>query len=73
MRPGQAWGVKKKKFSETNQPGLRKGGKKKGRLEIATLVNSGTGRDEKDAPISAPSIHIGALVGSSSLWPSWWT
>ncbi len=38
-------------------------------LEFATLVSPGTGRDEKGAPISAPSIHIGALVGAGSLWP----
>jgi hypothetical protein len=46
-------------------------GKKKGQLEFATLVSPGTGRDEKGAPMSAPSIHIGALVGAGSLWPQW--
>jgi hypothetical protein len=25
--------------------------------------------DKKDNPISAPSIHIGALVGVGSFWP----
>jgi hypothetical protein len=50
------------------QHGLRKG-KKKNQLEFTTLVSLGTGRDEKDAPIRAPSIHIGALVGASSFWP----
>jgi hypothetical protein len=65
-------GGEKKKFPEKNQPGLRKE-EKKGQLEFATLVNSGTGRDEKGAPITAPFIHIGALVGASSLWPSQWT
>jgi hypothetical protein len=33
------------------------------------LVSLGTRRDEKDAPINAPSFHIGALVGADSLWP----
>ncbi len=28
------------------------------------MVSPGTGRDEKCAPISAASIHIGALVGA---------
>jgi len=27
-------------------------------------------RDRKENPISAPSIHVGALVGAGSLWPS---
>jgi hypothetical protein len=27
------------------------------------------GRDEKGAPINAPSIHINALVDVGSLWP----
>jgi hypothetical protein len=26
-------------------------------------------RDEKDIPINAPSIHVGALAGVDSLWP----
>jgi hypothetical protein len=60
----RAWGVGKKKVPKKNQPGLRKGPKKKGQLEFATLVNPGTGRDEKGPPISAPSIHVGALVGA---------
>jgi len=61
-------GEEKKVLRKTNQPGLRKG-KKKGQLEFTTLVSPGTGRDEKGAPMSAPSIHIGALVGVGSLWP----
>ncbi len=32
-------------------------------------VNMGWHRDRKENPISAPSIHIGALVGAGSLWP----
>jgi hypothetical protein len=60
------WGRKKKRFPKIkNQPTLKKG-QKEGQLEFATLVSQGTGRDKKGAPISAPSIHIGA----SSLWPS---
>jgi hypothetical protein len=26
-------------------------------------------KDRKDNPISAPSIHVDALVGADSLWP----
>jgi hypothetical protein len=61
-------GEEKKSFQEKNQPGLRKV-KKKGQLEFATLVSPGTERVEKGAPMSAPSIRIGALVGAGSLWP----
>jgi hypothetical protein len=43
--------------------------KKKGQLEFTTLVNPRTRRDEKGALISAPSIHVGALVGAGSIWP----
>jgi hypothetical protein len=32
-------------------------------------VDLGWHRDRKDNPISAPSIHVGALVGADSLWP----
>jgi hypothetical protein len=32
------------------------------------LVSPGTGKDEKGARMSAPSIHISALVGAGSLW-----
>jgi hypothetical protein len=32
-------------------------------------VNLGCHRDRKENPISAPSIHVGALVGAVSLWP----
>jgi hypothetical protein len=31
-------------------------------------VNLGWHRDRKENPISAPSIHVGALVGAASLW-----
>ncbi len=66
MRPGQAWGVREKKFPK-KKPTRAKKRKKKGQLEFATMVNPGTGRDEKGAPISEPSIHVGgALVGAGS-------
>ncbi len=32
-------------------------------------VNLGWHKDRKENPISAPSIHVGALVGAGSLWP----
>ncbi len=32
-------------------------------------INLGWHRDRKENPISAPSIHVGALVGAASLWP----
>jgi len=32
-------------------------------------VNLGWHRDRKENPMSAPSIHVGALVGAASLWP----
>jgi hypothetical protein len=60
--------VRKKKFPKKNQPGQRKG-KKKGQLEFVTMVNPGTGRDEKGAPINAPFIHVGAMVGADSFRP----
>jgi hypothetical protein len=40
---------------------LRKGKEKK--------VNLGWHRDKKENPVSAPSIHVAALVGAGSLWP----
>jgi hypothetical protein len=44
-----------------------KKGRKKGQLEFTTLVSLGTRRDEKDTPMNASSIQIGALVGVGSL------
>jgi hypothetical protein len=35
----------------------------------AKKVNLGWHRDRKEHPISAPSIHVGALVGADLLWP----
>jgi hypothetical protein len=32
-------------------------------------VNLRWHRDRKENPISAPSIHVGELVGAGSLWP----
>jgi hypothetical protein len=31
-------------------------------------VNLGWHRDRKENPITAPSIHVGAVVGADSLW-----
>jgi hypothetical protein len=33
-------------------------------------INLGWHMDKKDNPINSPSIHIGALVGVGSLWPT---
>jgi len=60
-------GVKKKNPQKKTQPRLKKG-KKKCQLEFATLVSLRTRTNKKGAPMSAPSIHIGALVGASLLW-----
>ncbi len=38
---------------------------KKSQPKFATLVSLWTWKDEKGTPISAPSIHIGALVHAS--------
>ncbi len=54
-------GGEKIKLQKTLRSGLRKGNEKK--------VNMGWHMDRKENPISAPSIHIGALVGDGSLWP----
>ncbi len=35
-------------------------------------LNLGWYRDRKENPISAPSIHVGVLVGAGSLWPKCW-
>jgi hypothetical protein len=57
------------KKSSQKKPTWVEESKEKSQLEFTTLVNLRTRRDEKGAPISAPSIHVGALVGASSLWP----
>jgi hypothetical protein len=62
--------VREKKVPKKTLTWVAKRKKENGQLEFTTLVNRGTGRDEKGAPINAPSIHIGALVGAGSLWPS---
>ncbi len=36
--------------------------------ETKKKVNLGWHRDRKENPMSAPSIHVGALVGAGSLW-----
>jgi hypothetical protein len=61
--------LKKKKSSPLKKPTWAEEMKKKCQLEFVTLVSPGTGRDEKGAPMSAPSIHIRALVDAGSLWP----
>jgi hypothetical protein len=38
---------------------------KKNQPKFTTLVSLRIGKDKKGTPISAPSIHIGALVGAS--------
>jgi hypothetical protein len=50
-----------KKTEVRAEKGLRKGKRKE--------VNLGWHRDRKENPITAPSIHVGALVGPGSLWP----
>jgi len=72
VRPGQAWGVRKKKSSQKNRKltWVKERKKKRVNLSLPTLVNPGTGRDEKGETINASSIHIGALVGAGALWPS---
>ncbi len=58
MVGGKSFKSKKKKKTEIR---AEKGQRKK--------VNLGWHRDRKEKPISAPSIHVGALVGAGSLWP----
>jgi hypothetical protein len=41
-------------------------GRRKGKEKTVKL---GWHMDEKENPISAPSIHVGALVAAGSLWP----
>ncbi len=36
---------------------------------LTRKVNLGWHRDRKENPMSAPSIHVGALVGAGSPWP----
>jgi hypothetical protein len=65
--------VRKKSSQKKKSTWAEERKKKQGQLEFANLVSPGTGRDEKGAPINTPSIHIGALVGAGSLWPTTWT
>ncbi len=58
-------GGEEKNVPKKKHLGLRKENKM-GQLEFTTLVSPRTRKDEKGAPIIAPSIHIGALVGASS-------
>jgi hypothetical protein len=68
VRPG---GGEEKKVPRKKPTWAEERRKKKGQLEFATLVRlaQGQGGTKK----VHPSIHIGALVGASSLWPSWST
>ncbi len=49
------------KVAKKTETGAEKGQTKK--------VNLGWHRDRKENPISAPSIHVGTLVGAGLLWP----
>jgi len=64
VRPGWAWGVREKKSTWVEERG-----KKKVNLTSPPWLAQGQGGTEKSAPMSAPSLHIGALVGAGSLWP----
>ncbi len=43
--------------------------KKRVNLSSPPWLAQGQGGTKKGTPMSAPSIHIGALVGAGSLWP----
>jgi len=69
--------VKSKKKKEKKKPG---GGQEESKVQVKKIeiraekgqtknVNLGWHRDRKENPISAPSIHVGPLVGAGSLWP----
>ncbi len=55
------WGGEKIKLQKKIEIRAEKGQTKK--------VKLGWHRDRKENPITAPSIHVGALVGAASLWP----
>ncbi len=52
------------KFQKQNKKKQLKLGLKKSK---ETKINLGWHKDRKEKPISAPSIHVGALVGVGSL------
>jgi len=58
--------VPKKKLRSRGKKNWEGGGERKGKQK---KVNLGWHRDRKENPISAPSIHVGALMGAGSLWP----
>ncbi len=66
---------KKKKKKKKNWVGAGEKIKLQKKTEIRAekgqtkKVSLGWHRDRKENPISAPSIHVGALVGAASLWP----
>jgi hypothetical protein len=84
-RGGSKWaGGKRFKSKKKNQKKKKKkknwmGGGEKIKLQNKTEIRAEQGqtkkvslgwhRDRKENPISAPSIHVGALVGAGSLWP----
>jgi hypothetical protein len=67
------------KFQKKKKTGKGAGGRDKIKLQKETEIraekrqrkkfNLGWHTDRKEKPISAPSIHVGALVGAGSLWP----
>jgi hypothetical protein len=63
-----------KKRKEKKKPGEGQGENKvpKKKKKKKNRVDVGCRRDRKENPISAPSIHVGALVGAGSLWPRKW-
>jgi hypothetical protein len=50
------------KLQEKTEIRAEKGQRKK--------INLRWHRDRKESPITTPSIHVGALVGAGSLWPT---
>jgi hypothetical protein len=63
-RINRVGGGEKIKLQKKTEIRAEKGQRKK--------LNLGWHRDRKENPISAPSIHVGALVGAASLWPLKW-
>jgi len=63
---GEKIKFQKKKLRSRGKKNWEGGGERKGKQK---KVNLGWHRDRKEHPISAPSIHVGALMGAGSLWP----
>jgi hypothetical protein len=66
---GKSFPKKKNQVGKVAKKKLRLG-RRKGKQKKVKL---GWHRDRKENPINAPSIHVGALVGAGSLWPSYLT